>query len=47
MDRQRERLLVEGVPVEDVGIDAEFNSGGGGRVDLALFGWFPTVIPGV
>jgi len=43
-DRQRTRLLQEGVPVEDVGMDAEFNSGGGGRVDLALFGWFPASV---
>jgi len=41
VDRQRIRLLEEGVVVEDVGMDAEFNGGGGGRVELALFGWFP------
>jgi hypothetical protein len=27
-----------------VGMDADFNGGGGGRVDLALFGWFPTSV---
>ena len=43
-DRQRVRLLAEGVPVEDVGMDANFDGGGGGRVDLALFGWFPTSV---
>ena len=39
-DRQRVRLMAEGVPVEDSGMDANFD-GGAGRVDLALFGWFP------
>lgn len=43
-DRQRARLLEEGVPVEDVWMDAQFNGGGGGRVDLALFGWFPASV---
>ena len=43
-DRQRVRLLAEGVPVEDSGMDAHFNGGGGGRVDLALFGWFPASV---
>lgn len=28
-DRQRVRLLAEGVPVEDAGMDAHFNGGGG------------------
>lgn len=42
--RQRLRLVAEGVPVEDAGIDAQFD-GGGGRVDLALFGWFPAAVP--
>jgi len=44
VDRQRVRLLAEGVAVEDVGMDANFEGGGGGRVDLALFGWFPTSV---
>ena len=43
-DRQRVRLLAEGVPVEDVGMDVNFDGGGGGRVDLSLFGWFPTSV---
>lgn len=43
-ERQRAQLLAEGVPVEDVGMDSEFNSGGAGRVDLALFGWFPVSV---
>jgi methylated-DNA-protein-cysteine methyltransferase related protein len=43
-DRQRVRLIVEGVPVEDVGMDANFEGGGGGRVDLAMFGWFPASV---
>jgi methylated-DNA-protein-cysteine methyltransferase related protein len=41
VDRQRMRLLEEGVAVEDAAIDAQFEGGGGGRVELALFGWFP------
>jgi methylated-DNA-protein-cysteine methyltransferase related protein len=44
-DRQRIRLLAEGVPVENVGMYGNFESGGGGRVDLALFGWFPVSVP--
>jgi hypothetical protein len=36
--------LEEGVAVEDAGIDANFDGGGGGRVDLALFGWFPVSV---
>jgi methylated-DNA-protein-cysteine methyltransferase-like protein len=42
-DRQRVQLLAEGVPVEDGGMDASFE-GGAGRVDLALFGWFPASV---
>jgi methylated-DNA-protein-cysteine methyltransferase-like protein len=42
--RQRLRLLEEGVPVEDASMDVDFNGGGAGRVDLALFGWFPTSV---
>jgi methylated-DNA-protein-cysteine methyltransferase related protein len=40
-ERQRRRLVREGVVVEDIGMDAEFRSGGAGRVDLAMYGWFP------
>jgi hypothetical protein len=40
-NRQRMKLLADGVAVEDAGLDAHFDGGGGGRVDLALFGWFP------
>jgi methylated-DNA-protein-cysteine methyltransferase related protein len=43
-DRQRARLIAEGVPVQDTGMDENFNAGGG-RVDLALFGWFPASVP--
>jgi len=35
--------MAEGVPVEDGGMDANFE-GGAGRVDLALFGWFPASV---
>jgi hypothetical protein len=31
------------VPVEDGGMDANFE-GGAGRVNLALFGWFPASV---
>jgi methylated-DNA-protein-cysteine methyltransferase related protein len=47
VDRQRVRLLEEGVAVEDAGIDERFEGGGGGRVDLALFGWFPVNLESV
>jgi alkylated DNA nucleotide flippase Atl1 len=41
VERQRERLIREGVMVEEEGMDSEFRSGGGGKVELALYGWFP------
>jgi methylated-DNA-protein-cysteine methyltransferase-like protein len=39
-DRQRVVLLGEGVIVEDGGMDHVFE-GGAGRIDLAMYGWFP------
>lgn len=42
-ERQRTRLIGEGIAVEDGGMDERFE-GGAGRVDLAMFGWFPVEV---
>ena len=42
-ERQRVALVREGVIVEDGGMDHVFE-GGAGRVDLAMYGWFPEAV---
>ncbi|ORX86307.1 DNA binding methylated-DNA--cysteine S-methyltransferase [Basidiobolus meristosporus CBS 931.73] len=42
---QADLLREEGVIVAEPTIGPEFVGGGGGKVDLAVFGWFPDRLP--
>ena len=44
VERQRRKLRREGIVVDDVGMDNEFRGGGGGRVELGIYGWFPVSV---
>ncbi|BFZ60749.1 Alkyltransferase-like protein 1 [Saitoella coloradoensis] len=47
MEGAREQASIlreEGVEVVDVGIDERLEGGGGGKVSLRMYGWFPEVV---
>ncbi|ODQ51352.1 DNA binding methylated-DNA--cysteine S-methyltransferase [Saitoella complicata NRRL Y-17804] len=47
MEGAREQAAIlreEGVEVVDVGMDERFEGGGGGKVSLGVYGWFPEVV---